>query len=152
MLAQRTAASDTEPPPRLPSPWRRLLGHVAGNTRGGACLAVYVRRLDTSEPAIALSRDTGEFPVFLHDGKTLALVRERQLVVRSWRDNNGRFEIGPERVVAPLAFGSGWTFGAPYDAAADGRFLALVRTEASPPPRIRVVVGWDPATARRPLQ
>jgi serine/threonine protein kinase len=108
---------------------------------------VYVRRLDTSEPAIALSRDAGEFPVFLYDGRTLALVRERRLVVRSWRENNGRFEIGPERLVAPLAFGSGWTFGAPYDVAPDGRFLALVRTEASPPPRIRVVVGWDPAAA-----
>ena len=106
-----------------------------------------VRRLDTSEPAIALSRDAGEFPVFLYDGRTLALVRGRQLVVRSWRENNGRFEIGPERVVAPLAFGSGWTFGAPYEVAPDGRFLALVRTEASPPPRIRVVVGWDPAAS-----
>ena len=64
---------------------------------------------------IALSRDSGEFPVFLHDGKTLALVRGRQLVVRSWRDSSGSFEVGPERVVAPLAFGSGWTYGAPYD-------------------------------------
>jgi hypothetical protein len=94
-------------------------------------------------PSIALSGDSGEFPVFLPDGKTLALVRGQQLVVRSWRDNHGRFEIGPERVVAPLAFGSGWIFGAPYDVASDGRFLALVRTEASPPPRIRVVLGWD---------
>jgi serine/threonine-protein kinase len=104
---------------------------------------VYVRPLNVSGPAVALSRDTGEFPVFLHDGKTLALVRGRQLVVRSWRDNNGRFEIGPERVVAPLAFGSGWAYGAPYDVATDGRFLALVRTEPTLPPRIRVVVGWD---------
>jgi hypothetical protein len=87
--------------------------------------------------------DSSEFPVFLHDGKTLALVRGRQLVVRSWRDTDGRFEVGPERVVAPLAFGSGWTYGAPYDVAPDGRFLALVRTEALPPPRIRVVLGWD---------
>ena len=109
---------------------------------------VYVRPLTTSEPPIALSRDSGEFPVFLHDGKTLALVRGRQLVVRSWRDSNGRFEIGPERVVAPLAFGSGWTYGAPYDVAADGRFLALVRTEALPPPRIRVVLGWDREVTR----
>jgi serine/threonine-protein kinase len=104
---------------------------------------VYVRPMNSAGPSIALSRDTGEFPVFLHDGKTLALVRAQQLVVRSWRDNNGRFEIGPERVVAPLAFGSGWIYGAPYDVAADGRFLALVRNEASPPPRIRVVLGWD---------
>ena len=63
---------------------------------------VYVRPMHVSGTAIALSRDSGELPVFLHDGKTLALVRARQLVVRSWRDNNGRFEIGPERVVAPL--------------------------------------------------
>ena len=75
-------------------------------------------------------------------------MRGRQLVVRSWRDNNGRFEIGPERVVAPLAFGSGWTYGAPYDVSADGRFLALVRTEVSPPPRIRVVLGWDREVTR----
>ncbi|PWT83157.1 MAG: hypothetical protein C5B57_07435 [Blastocatellia bacterium] len=109
---------------------------------------VYVRPMTSSGPAIALSRDPGEFPVFLHDGKTLALVRGQQLVVRSWRDNNGRFEIGPERVVAPLAFGSGWIYGAPYDVASDGRFLALVRTEASPPPRIRVVLGWDHEVTR----
>ncbi len=113
---------------------------------------VYVRPLNTSGPAIALSRDSGEFPIFLHDGRTLALVRGRQLVVRSWRDNNGRFEVGPERLVAPLAFGSGWAYGAPYDAAPDGRFLALVRTEASPPPRIRVVFGWDPEMARLGLR
>jgi eukaryotic-like serine/threonine-protein kinase len=104
---------------------------------------VYIRPLSGSGPAIALSRDSGEFPVFLRDGRTLALVRGRQLVVRSWRDHDGRFEIGPERVVAPLAFGSGWTYGAPYDVASGGRFLALVRTEAPTPPRIRVVLGWD---------
>jgi eukaryotic-like serine/threonine-protein kinase len=109
---------------------------------------VYVRPLTGSGPPIALSRDSGEFPVFLHDGKTLALVRGRQLVVRSWRDSSGSFEVGPERVVAPLAFGSGWTYGAPYDVAADGRFLALVRTEALPPPRIRVVLGWDREVTR----
>ena len=39
-------------------------------------------------------------------------------------------------------------YGAPYDAAADGRFLALVRTEASPPPRIRIVLGWDQEVRR----
>ena len=80
--------------------------------------------------------------------RSRALVRGQQLVVRSWRDNNGRFEIGPERAVAPLAFGSGWIYGAPYDVASDGRFLALVRTEPSPPPRIRVVLGWDREAAR----
>jgi hypothetical protein len=104
--------------------------------------------MNSSGPATALSRDSGEFPIFLHDGKTLALVRAGQLVVRSWRDNNGRFEISPERVVAPLAFGSGWTYGAPYDVASDGRFLALVRTEAPAPPPIRVVLGWDREVAR----
>jgi serine/threonine-protein kinase len=110
---------------------------------------VYVRPLDLSTSAVALSRDTGEFPVFLHDGKTVALVRGRQLVVRSWRAENGRFEIGPERAVAPLAYGSGWIYGAPYDVTPDGRFLALVRTEAPPPPRIRVVLGWDGEMMRR---
>jgi hypothetical protein len=40
-------------------------------------------------------------------------VRAGQLVVRNWRENQGQFEIGPERIVAPLAFGSGWAFGAP---------------------------------------
>jgi Tol biopolymer transport system component len=105
---------------------------------------VYARRLDGSGPAVALSPDSGEFPVFLHDGRTLALVRGgRQLVVRTWRETNGQFEIGPERVVAPLVFGSGWTYGAPYDVARDGRFLALVRTETPAPPRIHVVLGWD---------
>jgi eukaryotic-like serine/threonine-protein kinase len=109
---------------------------------------VYVRPLNAAAPATALSRDSGEFPVFLRDGKTLALVRGQQLVVRPWRDNNGRFEIGQERVVAPLASGSGWAYGAPYDVSADGRFLALVRTEASAPPRIRVVLGWDREVTR----
>jgi hypothetical protein len=109
---------------------------------------VYVRALSGSAPAAALSRDPGEFPVFLRDGKTLALVRGRHLVVRSWRDVEGRFEIGPERVVTQLAFGSGWTYGAPYDVAEGGRFLALVRTEPTPPPRIRVVLGWNREVAR----
>jgi eukaryotic-like serine/threonine-protein kinase len=109
---------------------------------------VYVRRLDVPGRATALSPDSGEFPVFLHDGRTLALARAQQLVVRSWREVAGRFEIGPERIVAPLAFGSGWTYGSPYDVAADGRFLALVRTEAPSPPRIRVVLGWDRELAR----
>jgi hypothetical protein len=109
---------------------------------------VYVRPMDASKPAIALSGDSGEFPVFLPDGKTLALVRGQQLLVRSWRDDKGDFEIGPERVVAPLAFGSGWSYGAPFDVASDGRFLAIVRTEPTPPPRIRVVFGWDREMAR----
>ena len=109
---------------------------------------VYVRPLGSSGAAVALSRDAGEFPVFLHDGKTLALVRGRQLVVRPWHAVAGNFEIGPERVVAPLAFGSGWTYGAPYDVTADGRFIALVRTEPSPPSRIRIVLGWDREVAR----
>jgi serine/threonine-protein kinase len=110
---------------------------------------VYVRALDRPGPAVALTGDSGEFPVFLRDGRTLALVRGQQLVVRSWRVHEGRFEIGPERVVAPLAFGSGWSYGAPYDVAADGRFLALVRTEAPTPPRIRVVLGWEREIAGR---
>jgi Tol biopolymer transport system component len=109
---------------------------------------VYIRPLDGSGPAVALSRDAGEFPVFLRDGKTLALVRGRQIVVRSWRAPGGRLEIGPERVVAPLAFGSGWSYGAPYDVSSDGRFLALVRTQPAPPPRIQVVLGWDRELAR----
>jgi eukaryotic-like serine/threonine-protein kinase len=108
---------------------------------------VYVRPLSIAGPAVALLRDPGEFPVFLRDGRTLALVRGQQLVVRPWRDVNGRFEIGAERVVTQLAFGSGWTYGAPYDVTDDGRFLALVRTEASRPPRIRVVLGWDDEVA-----
>ena len=109
---------------------------------------VYVRSMTTLAPSIALSGDSGEFPVFLPDGKTLALVRAQQLVVRSWRDDNGHFQIGPERVVAPLAYGSGWTYGAPYDVAADGRFLALVRTDPPEPSRIRVVLGWDHEVVR----
>ena len=104
---------------------------------------IYVRPLAGSGPAVALSRSSGEFPIFLLNGRELAFVRGRQLVVLPWRDRAGRFETGAERAVAQLAFGSGWTFGAPYDAAADGRFLALIRTHPSPPLRIRVVVGWD---------
>jgi WD40 repeat protein len=104
---------------------------------------IYVRRLTGNEPAITLSRTTGEFPIFLRDRRELAFIRNRQLVVLPWHDQAGRFETGAERMVTQLAFGSGWTYGAPYDTAADGRFLALIRTQASPPPRIRVVLGWD---------
>jgi eukaryotic-like serine/threonine-protein kinase len=110
---------------------------------------VYVRPLSTSGPAVALLRDPGEFPVFLRDGRTLALVRGQQLVVRPWREVNGRFEIGAERIVTQLAFGSGWTYGAPYDVTDSGRFLALVRTEAPRQPRIRVVIGWDGEVTQR---
>jgi hypothetical protein len=109
---------------------------------------IYIRSLSGAESATAVSRDPGEFPVFMRDGNTLAFVRGRQLVVRSWRDTNGRFDTGPERVVGQLAFGSGWTYGAPYDVADNGRFLALVRTEVTPLPRIRVVLGWEREVAR----
>ena len=109
---------------------------------------LYVRSLTRPGPAVALSPDPGEFPVFLRDGKSLVFVRGRQLVLRSWRDNNGQFEMGPERVVTQLGFGSGWTYGAPYDAADGGRLLAIVRTREMPPPRIRVVLGWHHEVAR----
>jgi eukaryotic-like serine/threonine-protein kinase len=113
---------------------------------------VYVRALDGPLQAFPLSRSNGEFPVFLRDGKTLAFVRGRQLVVLPWHERDGRFETGPERAITEFAFGSGWTYGAPYDTAPDGRFLALVRTDASPPLRIRVVLGWDRELARLGVQ
>jgi hypothetical protein len=109
---------------------------------------IYVRRLTGTQPATPLSRNTGEFPVFLRDRQELAFIRSRQLVVLPWRDQAGRFETGPERTVTELAFGSGWTYGAPYDAAPDGRFLALIRTQGAPPVRIRVVLGWDREVVR----
>jgi serine/threonine-protein kinase len=109
---------------------------------------LYVRPLAGTGPAVRFSRSAGEFPVFLRDGKTLAFVRGRQLVVLPWHERDGRFETGPERPVAQLAFGSGWTYGAPYDVSADNRFLALVRTDAPPPPRVRVVLGWDREVTR----
>jgi hypothetical protein len=34
-------------------------------------------------------------------------------MVQPWRDDAGRFEVGPERTLAELSGGSGWTFGAP---------------------------------------
>jgi len=102
-----------------------------------------VRALTGTGPAVRFSPGAGEFPVFLRDGRTLAFVRDGQLIVLAWRERDGRFEVGAERRVAQLAFGSGWTYDAPYDVAADNRFLALVRTAAPAPPRIRVVLGWD---------
>lgn len=44
----------------------------------------------------------------------------------AWHDHDGHFETGSQRAVTAFAFGSGWTYGAPYDTAAGGRFLALV--------------------------
>jgi eukaryotic-like serine/threonine-protein kinase len=123
---------------------------LAYQSAAGGRSIVYVRTLAGAAPAVALSRDSGEFPIFLRDGRTLALVRGRQLLVRPWRDDSGVFEVGPERIVTPhLAFGSGWTYGAPYDVADDGRFIAFVRTAETPPPRIRVVLGWDREVTRR---
>jgi len=123
---------------------RWLAYHSAANGRP----LIYVRPLAGNAPAITLSPNAGEFPTFLLDGKRLAFVRGRRLLVQSWRDNNGRFETGPESTLADLAIGSGWTFGAPFDAAADGRLLALVRTKDSPPPRVRIVLGWDGEVSR----
>ncbi len=113
---------------------------------------LYVRPLSGGPHALPLSRNGGEFPVFLRDGKTLAFVRGRQLMVLPWHEHDGRFETGPERAVTDFAFGSGWTYGAPYDTAADGRFLALVRTDVAPPVRVRVVLGWDHELARLAVQ
>ena len=71
--------------------------------------------------------------LFAHDPETLArFSREAQLLAS----------------FTEFAFGSGWTYGAPYDTAADGRFLALVRTEAAPALHVRVVLGWDRELAR----
>ena len=47
-----------------------------------------------------------------------------------------------------LTFGSGGTYGSPDDVAEGGRFLAIVRTEDAPPPRVRVVLGWDHEVTR----
>ena len=127
------------------SPNERWLAYQSAATGRSV---VYVRSMTKAGPSVALTRDPGEFPIFLRDWKTLALVRGGQLVVRSWREENGQFEIGPERIVAPLAFGSGWSFGAPYDVAEGGRFLALVRTTEAGPPRIRVVLNWDREVSR----
>jgi Tol biopolymer transport system component len=104
---------------------------------------IYARALTGPGPAVPLSPNAGEFPLFLRDGRTLVFLRGHQLVVVPWHDRNGRFEIGPEHKVTQLTYGSGWMYGAPYDAATDGRLLVLVRTEAPPPLRIRVVLGWD---------
>ena len=109
---------------------------------------VYARPLTGEGPAAPLSMKTGEFPVFLPDGRTLAFVRNGRLVVMPWRSVNGRFDIGSEHHIAALTVGTGWMYGTPYDAARDGRFLAIVRTEAAPPVRIRVVLGWDRDVAR----
>jgi eukaryotic-like serine/threonine-protein kinase len=109
---------------------------------------VYVKALAGALPALPLSRSSGQFPIFLRDGKTLAFVRGRNLMMLAWHEHDGRFETGPERVVTEFAFGSGWTYGAPYDTAADGQFLALVRTEIAPALRVRVVLGWDHELAR----
>jgi Tol biopolymer transport system component len=127
------------------SPDDRWLVYQSG--AGGRSL-LYVRSMAGDASGIPLSRNTGEFPVFLRDGRTLAFLRAGQLMVLPWEDRDGRFEIGSERTIAPLEFGTGWTFGAPYDVTADGRFLALVRAGPTSPPRIRVVVGWDQEVAR----
>ena len=108
----------------------------------------FLRRFDALESQLIAGTEGARGPFISPDGEWIGFVRGGQLVVRPWRDNNGRFEIGPERVVAPLGFGSGWTYSAPFDVARNGRFLALVRTEAPPPPRIRVVLGWDREIAR----
>jgi eukaryotic-like serine/threonine-protein kinase len=123
---------------------RWLAYHAAATGRP----LIYVRLLAGDAPAVTVSSQAGEFPTFLPDGKRLAFVRGRQLMVQSWRDNAGRFETGAESALAALSVGSGWTFGAPFDAAADGRLLALVRTHESPPPRIRIVLGWDREVSR----
>jgi len=113
---------------------------------------LYVRALTGTQHALPLSRNSAEFPVFLRDGKTLAFVRGRRLMVLPWHERDGRFETGPERAVTDLTVGSGWTYGAPYDTAADGRFLALVRTDVAPPLRIRIVLGWDRELSRPGVQ
>jgi Tol biopolymer transport system component len=123
---------------------RWLAYHSAANGRP----LVYVRPLAGNGPAITLSPNTGQFPIFLRDGQRLAFVRGRQLLVLPWHDQSGQFETGPERTLAQLSFGSGWTFGTPYDAAADGRLLALVRTQDPAPVRIRVVLGWGRELSR----
>jgi serine/threonine-protein kinase len=125
---------------------------LAYQTAANGRPVIYVRQLEGNGAAVALSRSTGEFPVFLRDGRTLAFIRGQELVVVPWSEQSGLFETGAERPVVRFAFGSGWTYGAPYDAGPSGRVLALIRTEVSPPPRIRVVLGWDQEVTRIGLQ
>ena len=103
---------------------------------------VTVRPLVGAAPPFPLSPDTGEFPTFLRDGR-LAFMRDEQLITQTWREHDGRFETGPEKVLTKMWHGSGWLYGAPIDQMADGRLLAIVRTTPEEPPRIRVVLGWE---------
>ncbi len=70
-----------------------LIYHTANSGRP----RIHVRPLDGTAPAVALSSVAGEFPTFLRDGRQLAFMRDSQLIVRSWRDRDGRFEAGPEQ-------------------------------------------------------
>lgn len=53
-----------------------------------------------------MARQIGEAVEAAH-GKTRAFVRGRQLMVAAWHEQDGRFEIGPERAVTAFALGSG---------------------------------------------
>jgi Tol biopolymer transport system component len=92
-------------------------------------------------PVVQTSHQGGNEPVFLRGTRELYFRRGSQLWSASWEEVNGRFVVGPERVVAkvPLAVHS---FGNAFSVARDGRALALVRAEEPKPPRISVIFGW----------
>ena len=56
---------------------------------------LYVRPLTGTGPAVRFSRSTGEFPVFLLDGKTLAFARSGHLVVLRGTKGTGASRPGP---------------------------------------------------------
>jgi Tol biopolymer transport system component len=123
---------------------RWVIYHTANNGRP----RIQVRAIDGADHTVALGPNTGEYPIFMRGTPQIAFVRGSQLIVQPWRVSGDRFETGPERVLAELWHSSGWIFGAPYDAAADGRLLALVRETPPEPLRIHVVLGWDREVAR----
>jgi hypothetical protein len=115
---------------------------VAYSAARGGPREILVAPFEGQGAARIVSRAGGMQPVFGRRLGELFYRRGRQLVRVPWRAPQSTFTAGPERIVAELDFGSLPGYPAPFDAAADGRVLALVRLSPPPHPRIVVVVQW----------
>ena len=127
------------------SPDDRWLAFVVEQT---ARTEVYVQPFPGSGRARRISSRGGTEPVWSPAAKELFYRRDDELIAVGYRDDNGQFVAGDERVIVklPPAKLAGVT--------PDGRrFLIARAVEPEPPPGVRVVLNWldeikDKAAAR----
>ncbi|HVS02610.1 MAG TPA: hypothetical protein VMT16_07570, partial [Thermoanaerobaculia bacterium] len=118
------------------SPDGRWLAYGEGQTS--------VRPFGRPGAAVQVSRRGGGAPVWSRTEPLLLYRRGSEIVASSYREEQGRFLVGEERVLVDVP--GLRRYGRTFDLAPDGRILALVGDY--PAAEIHVALGWDREVAR----